>query len=144
MNTEKLLTSMRCWDCGAENDPGASECWLCHRRDWRASSGDAKPRHTEDLRRATLLALAGRIVVVALALVLLGTLAIAPGLLVPLIAYPVLLVVPIWGAVRLTRGMSPLVRVLGILVMSAVFFVLLVMALFIALFLICRFSGVRF
>jgi hypothetical protein len=24
----------RCWDCGAPNDPGARECWLCHRRDW--------------------------------------------------------------------------------------------------------------
>jgi ribosomal protein L40E len=26
-----------CWDCGATNDPGASECWLCHRRGWRAA-----------------------------------------------------------------------------------------------------------
>jgi hypothetical protein len=23
-----------CWDCGAANDVGSSECWLCHRRDW--------------------------------------------------------------------------------------------------------------
>jgi hypothetical protein len=24
-----------CWECGATNDPGASECWLCQRPDWR-------------------------------------------------------------------------------------------------------------
>jgi hypothetical protein len=24
-----------CRHCGATNDSGASECWLCHRRDWR-------------------------------------------------------------------------------------------------------------
>ena len=23
-----------CWSCGASNDPGSSECWLCQRRDW--------------------------------------------------------------------------------------------------------------
>jgi hypothetical protein len=26
---------LRCWDCGAVNDYGSSECWLCQRRDWR-------------------------------------------------------------------------------------------------------------
>jgi ribosomal protein L40E len=30
-----------CRHCGATNDPGASECWLCHKGDWRA---DSKPR----------------------------------------------------------------------------------------------------
>jgi len=25
---------LTCWDCGATNDPGASECWLCQRREW--------------------------------------------------------------------------------------------------------------
>ena len=24
-----------CRHCGATNDPGASECWLCQRKDWR-------------------------------------------------------------------------------------------------------------
>lgn len=33
-------SSLKCRDCGAENDPGSSECWLCHRRDWRS---DAAP-----------------------------------------------------------------------------------------------------
>jgi hypothetical protein len=48
---------LACWDCGAANDPGASECWLCHRRDWRAagasvtaksdvSRGEGQPRRT--------------------------------------------------------------------------------------------------
>ena len=26
---------LTCCECGATNDPGASECWLCQRRDWR-------------------------------------------------------------------------------------------------------------
>jgi hypothetical protein len=34
-----------CRECGATNDPGASECWLCQRRDWRSdgASVPAKP-----------------------------------------------------------------------------------------------------
>ncbi len=32
----------RCWDCGAPNDPGARECWLYQRRDWR-SGGTVVP-----------------------------------------------------------------------------------------------------
>ena len=28
-----------CWECGAENDLGAAECWLCRRRDWRRGPG---------------------------------------------------------------------------------------------------------
>jgi hypothetical protein len=44
----------RCWDCGAPNDPGARECWLCHRRDWLSgaivspSKGGAPRRSTWD------------------------------------------------------------------------------------------------
>ncbi len=44
----------RCWDCGAANDTGARECWLCHRRDWLSggivfpSKGGASRRLTED------------------------------------------------------------------------------------------------
>ena len=29
------MPEQTCWDCGAVSRPGAPECWLCHRRDWR-------------------------------------------------------------------------------------------------------------
>jgi hypothetical protein len=34
-----------CWDCGATNDTDASECWLCHRRDWSVTKG-SRPAKT--------------------------------------------------------------------------------------------------
>jgi hypothetical protein len=57
MSETKPSPEPTCWDCGAANDPGASECWLCHRRDWRAagasvsaksdvSRGESHPRLT--------------------------------------------------------------------------------------------------
>ena len=37
-----------CRHCGATNDPGASECWLCQKRDWRdppqIRRKDSRPR----------------------------------------------------------------------------------------------------
>ena len=35
MNPKEPKSPLKCWDCGAENDPDASECRLCHRRDWK-------------------------------------------------------------------------------------------------------------
>jgi hypothetical protein len=32
----KAKPELRCRDCGAPNDPGGRECWLCQRRDWRS------------------------------------------------------------------------------------------------------------
>ncbi len=34
-----------CWDCRAPNDPNASECWLCGRRDW-SRDPRSRPRST--------------------------------------------------------------------------------------------------
>ena len=40
-----------CWDCGARNAAGTSECWLCQRRDWnrgrrRSRARSLRPRMT--------------------------------------------------------------------------------------------------
>jgi ribosomal protein L40E len=36
------MPELVCRECGATNDPGASECWLCQRRDWQ-SDGASVP-----------------------------------------------------------------------------------------------------
>lgn len=69
-----------CRDCGAPNDAGASECWLCHRRDWRGSSGAQAPTKPEPPMAES--AYASALVGLVLLLVGLGVLAAAPGLLV--------------------------------------------------------------
>jgi hypothetical protein len=65
-----------CWDCGAANDPGASECWLCHRRDWRAAGAPATAksgvsRGEGHLRRTVaIVILAGASAILGLGMVL--------------------------------------------------------------------------
>lgn len=96
-----------CWDCGAANDPGASECWLCHRRDWRTagasipakadvSRGDGHPG-----RSVAIVIIAGASAILGLGMVLdiwersdLWGLA----LLIPTLAIPVGL--SIWARTR--------------------------------------------
>jgi MFS superfamily sulfate permease-like transporter len=51
-----------CRHCGATNDAGASECWLCQRRDWRE---DPKPRR----RQGAHLTPAGCMVLFTIALI---------------------------------------------------------------------------
>ncbi len=43
-----------CRECGATNAPGASECWLCQRRDWRAddASRPVKPAGSPGVGRS--------------------------------------------------------------------------------------------
>ena len=50
--------SPRCWDCGAENDASAEECWLCQRRDWRGPARSPlrpKGEASSDYNQATAL-----------------------------------------------------------------------------------------
>ncbi len=42
MTAQKPIPEPTCWDCGATNDPGASECWLCQRRDWFSVKSSGK------------------------------------------------------------------------------------------------------
>jgi hypothetical protein len=145
MTSERPTAALRCWDCGAENDPAASECWLCHRRNWQASSADTKPRFAEAVDRETLPSTEKRIAGIALILVLIGILIIAPGLAIA----AVVIVGPPWlaGAVtkrrarRPGKSMSALGKVVWVLGLSIVFFVLMYVALGIALWLICLATG---
>jgi hypothetical protein len=65
-----------CRECGATNDAGASECWLCHRRDWRSdgSSPSAKPAATPGAdpsrRRIALAIVTGAVVILGLGMLL--------------------------------------------------------------------------
>jgi ribosomal protein L40E len=67
-----------CWDCGATNDPDASECWLCQRRNWR-SDGAKVPAAPGAFPRVGLSQVSIWIAFLAGALLLLG-LAMAVGL----------------------------------------------------------------
>jgi hypothetical protein len=147
MSTEKPPAPLRCFDCGAENDPGASECWLCHRRDWRGLYAGDEPQSLdtrqilEQLHRERLVESAGRIAWVTLGLVLIGTTIVVPGLGIGLAILALFLIVPVRGAWRVTKGMSPLLRFFATLMLSVVFFILLILAVFIALYLICMAAG---
>jgi hypothetical protein len=145
MSSEKPPASLRCFDCGAENDPGASECWLCHRRNWQARSASTKRRFAEEIHSETLPSTSGRVVAVALILVLIGTLIIAPGLAI----VAVVIGGPPWlaGAITKRRAsrpgkpMSALGKVMWVLGLSIVSFFLMCVALFIAFWLICLATG---
>lgn len=130
--------SPKCWDCGAENDAAAAECWLCQRRDWRGpAASPLGPKREASSDSNYAMAVIG----VTLGLVVLGALAIAPGLVIGLL----ILVVPAWiGAEmimsrRRTRGLSTLTlrKVVWIIVLA----ILLPVALFIALMMVCMMGG---
>ncbi len=76
---------LTCWDCQAPNDADASECWLCQRRDWRADSRAVATEAFGEIDKSSL-------GLVALAVVALGLVFLAPGLVIPLF-----LLVPAWG-----------------------------------------------
>jgi hypothetical protein len=126
--------SPKCWDCGAENDASAAECWLCQRRDWRGPAPSLfrpKGEASSDFNQATAL------VGLTLGLVALGAVAIAPGLVIGLL----ILVAPAWiGAEiianrRRNRGMttSTTRKVMWIVVLA----ILLPVAMFIAFMMVC-------
>jgi len=55
-----------CRHCGATNDSGASECWLCQRRDWREASKPAPRRRPGNDARPTFV---GCLIVVTIAMI---------------------------------------------------------------------------
>ena len=154
MSPEKPTTSLRCWDCGAENDPGASECWLCQRPDWhgpRRFPMPLKPGPSPASGRATapvndaFLELVVRakplptsgfvtaLIGLALGLVALGSFTIGPGFVFGLVILSVGVVGPPWlaGAVTKQRASRPgkplsaLGKVVWVLGLSIVFYHLL-------------------
>jgi hypothetical protein len=92
-----------CWDCGATNDPDASECWLCQRRNWR-SDGATVPAAPGAFPRVGLSQVSLWIAFIAGALLLLG-LARAVGLPQVFLLF-VILVVPL-GLVIWARTQMP-------------------------------------
>jgi ribosomal protein L40E len=76
LNPETPRYPLICRECGAENDPGASECWLCQRRDWRPDGASvpvkaAEPSGGPLSRRPIAIAIvAGTVVILGLGMVL--------------------------------------------------------------------------
>jgi hypothetical protein len=156
MNPKNPESSPSCWDCGATNDPGASECWLCQRRDWRRSSRGPMPMKPEPSptsgHRSPLVAL-------KLGLVVIGVFLIAPvlGMAVYLlyalgdwlVFVPLIFVAPAWfGAVvsarrRRKRGLPTSIarKLAWIAVLTITIPIVLVMALVITVGLVCQFTG---
>ena len=98
LNPEGPPDSPTCRDCGAPNDPGASECWLCHRWDWRGTS--AAPASAKAESTTTGSGGASGLVSLVLVLVGFGVLAAAPWLALVI----VVLLLPAWGlGMLLTR-----------------------------------------
>jgi hypothetical protein len=129
-----------CWDCGATNDPGASECWLCQRRNWRQSPG-SRPRPAVPPPRGLHSSIAGWMVLIALVAVVAGLVRSAPGLGVVLLVcvLPAMIITEI-RASRLRRqnlSMSAMEKVLWILGLTILIPVLLVVAAVTALFIYC-------
>jgi hypothetical protein len=130
-----------CWDCGATNDPGASECWLCQRPDWRKYPG-VRPRYPATAPpRGPFSTIGGWMVLIAVIGVAVGIYREAPGLATVLLAsvVPALVVTEVKASRRRRRGepMSGWERVAWILALTILIPILLIVALFAALFTYC-------
>ena len=134
----------RCWDCGAENDPGASECWLCQRRDWRWKSGSERREIIPAAHRSSrpLSSISGLMILIALVAVLLGVWQVAPGLAAMLLFFAL----PAWGltevkAYRRRRGgggsMSGVEKIVWIVSLTFLIPIVLILSLLAAVFVIC-------
>jgi ribosomal protein L40E len=91
----KPMPASACRDCGATNDPGASECWLCHRRDWRADpASTTSQRAAGSSDRALVISSLGTLLIaMAIGIVEIGVTMLAPGLGITLL----FLLVPAWA-----------------------------------------------
>jgi hypothetical protein len=134
---------LMCRECGATNDPGSSECWLCHRPDWHGPArSPTAPKLSPPQQMSDG---AWPIIALVLGLLAIGGVAVAPGLIIVLLIF----VLPAWGGAewvayrRRRRGLSTsAARKIGcILVLTIVLPILLCVALFIAFWLICMVNG---
>jgi len=134
-----------CWDCGAENDPGASECWLCHRRDWHGSSRlPTSPKPAPSRMSDHEWPLIG--LWLTLGLVGLGGVVLAPGLVFGLLVTVLLMLIlvgsPLVGAkIIAQRRLSTTQKVVRMAVLVVMTPIVLFVVLFIAIFLSCLFRG---
>jgi len=142
MIDQKPHPELICWDCGATNDPAASECWLCQRRDWRKHPDDrpgysALPART----RGPLSTIGGWMALIAVIGVAAAIFRDAPGLAVLLFVsvVPALIVTEVKARSRRRRGepMSVSERVAWVIGLAIVIPILLWIALIAAVFAYC-------
>jgi hypothetical protein len=134
--------NLTCSECRAPNDPGATECWLCHRRDWRDESVSPATT-TKPIAETPLLTMEMPVgetllILLALAVVATGLVRFAPGLG---IAFLILLVpawaITEWRARRRAKPMSVHRKFAWIVGTTILLPVLLVLSLLIPLFALC-------
>lgn len=136
-----------CWDCGAPNAPGSSECWLCQRRDWNRYPAPRRRRPPPPNlpRRGPLSTIAGLMIWTAIVGVSMSVFVLAPPLGIVLVAafVPALIVTEVKASGRRRRGepMSGWERaswVLGLMILFPILLVALAIALFALCFLFVR------
>jgi hypothetical protein len=141
MSSDQSKATPKCRDCGAPNDPGASECWLCHRRDWHGSSRlptspKRAPWRMSDVMWALIALPAG--------LVVIGGLAFAPGLVIVVlgVVLPPFVGAEIIAKRRQNRGLptSTTRKVAWIVALTILLPISLLVALYIAVLLTCGFG----
>jgi hypothetical protein len=131
-----------CWDCGATNDPGASECWLCQRTDWKKYPGLRRGRPAPELpRRRPMSTIAGWMILIAAIGVAVGLFREAPGLAVSLLVSiaPALAITEVKAYRRQHRGVPMTIpeRIAMVLILAIVIPILVIIALVVALFTYC-------
>ncbi|MGP0067244.1 MAG: hypothetical protein ACLQGP_27075 [Isosphaeraceae bacterium] len=145
MSDPKSTPELTCWDCGASNHPGSSECWLCQHRDWRRYPG-VRPRQTiPPAPRGALSSIAGWMVLIALIAVFAGIFRAAPGLAIALLVC----FLPAWAITSVKAGrrrrraepMSGMERALWIIGLTILIPIVVITALGIALFAFCMFMS---
>ncbi len=129
-----------CRECGASNDAGSVECWLCNGRALARAAAGSQSRG-----RGYFSSISGWMVVVAILAVCLGLYAVAPGLLflAAISVLPALAIVE-FNAARRRRGgmpMSAVERVGIFLLLTIVIPVLVAGAAIIALIAYCSMNG---
>jgi hypothetical protein len=93
-----------CWDCGAPNDPGSSECWLCQRRDWNRYPDRRRGRPAR--QRGPLATIGGQMLAIAAIAVTMAICVLAPpvGVVLLISALPALFITEFMAFRRRRRG----------------------------------------
>jgi MFS family permease len=123
---------LRCRECGAVNDDGSSECWLCQRRDWRTYPA-LRVNETFAARNTSVGPLTSRLglmVLIAAIFKYFGLFVVAPGLAIALLVgvLPALAITEAKANHRRERGevMSGTERFLWIVGMMMVILVVVI------------------
>jgi hypothetical protein len=131
-----------CRECGATNDVGASECWLCQGRNWKQPPGPRDRRPAPDRsERGSTPAIGGWLLLCAVIAVGIGLFREAPGVAIFLLVSlaPALFVTEM-RVIRLRgRGdsMPDLDRIAMVILLMIVIPILVVLALGVGFFTIC-------